>query len=223
MSDIINVYVVVEGQTEQTFVRDVLGPSLHHKKVYLYPALIGTPGHKGGNVCFDRAKKDIGMFLKQQHNVYVTTMFDYFRIEAGWPGKSSISNKISASKKAYAIEQATCEMIGKEFAKYNSDRFIPYVEMHEFEAILFSNSEVLAKKIGVKSSIIEDILDECVEPEEINDGPKTAPSKRLMSICNYRKVAMGTDISRAIGIRNIREKCPHFDEWLLKLESLRPL
>ena len=93
--------------------------------------------------------------------------------------------------------------------------------MHEFEALLFSNASILADKIGVDIGKIEDILDEFGEPEEIDDGQNTAPSKRLVRFRkDYRKVAMGKTISEAIGISTMREKCPHFNHWLTILEQL---
>jgi hypothetical protein len=69
----IEIYIIVEGQTEQTFVRDVLAPQMANKGIYLYPALIGKPGHKGGNIRFDRVKQDIGHFLKQRNDTYMGT------------------------------------------------------------------------------------------------------------------------------------------------------
>lgn len=84
----IEIYIIVEGQTEQTFVRDVLAPQMKHKEIYLLPSLIGKPGQKGGNIRFDRAKTDIGNFLKQRTGTYVSTMFDYFRIDSRWPGST---------------------------------------------------------------------------------------------------------------------------------------
>ena len=66
----VDIYIVVEGQTERTFVRDVLAPYMAVKGIYLYPALIGKPGHKGGNIHFDRAKNDIGNFLRQRKDTY---------------------------------------------------------------------------------------------------------------------------------------------------------
>ena len=72
----IEVYIIVEGQTEQTFVRDILAPEMLHKGVFLYPILIGVPGHRGGGVRFDRAKNDIGNFLKQRIDTYCSTVFD---------------------------------------------------------------------------------------------------------------------------------------------------
>lgn len=216
------IYIIVEGQTEQTFIRDLLGPTLSCKGIYLFPALIGNPGHKGGNIRFERAKRDIGNFLKQRPDIYVSTMFDYYGIETTWPGREGIQSSDTAMKKAEKMEDETLLVIKDLFPDQNAEkRFIPYIEMHEFEALLFSDAPTLAEKLDVNVAEINNILSECGEPEEINDNHKTAPSKRLQNLSyNYRKVAMGKTIADAIGIQTIREKCPHFNKWLNKLELL---
>ena len=218
----VNAYVIVEGQTEQTFVRDLLAPEMACKGVFLHPALIGKPGHKGGDIRFERAKEDIGRFLRQRSNTYISTMFDYFRLESEWPGNSSTQGCHTSVEKAEKIEDATLARMGDLFPDhYVEGRFVPYIEMHEFEALLFSDASILADKIGVAVAEIESVLDKFGEPEEIDDGPDTAPSKRLISLHNsYRKVAMGKTISEAIGIPTMREKCPHFGNWLIRLEQL---
>ena len=223
------VYIVVEGPTEQTFVRDVLAPKMANKSIFLYPILIGKPGHKGGDVRFERAINDIGNFLKQRSDTYISTMFDYFRIDSNWPGKNEINQKgqsgvsLSAIDKATIIENATHKKIVEIFSEYNSEnRFISYIEMHEFEALLFSDTDILANKLEINVSKIKEIIDEYDNcPEEINDNPDKAPSKRLEALSiGYRKVAMGKSISEAIGIKNIRTQCPNFNKWLTKLEQL---
>jgi len=224
----IEVYIIVEGPTEQTFVRDVLAPEMGYKGIFLYPALIGKPGHKGGDIQFDRAKKDIGNFLKQRPDTYISTMFDYFRIEATWPGKEKVlrtingGTRLNATDKAEKMEKATLVKIKNLFPDRGVEkRFFPYIEMYEFEALLFSDASILADKIGVDVSEIENILGKYGEPEEINDGPETAPSKRLIRLnSSYRKVAMGKTISDAIGVQAIRKKCRHFNNWLTRLEQL---
>ena len=225
----VHIFIVVEGQTEQTFVRDVLAPQMAPRKIYLYPALIGKPGHKGGDIRFEKAKNDIGNFLHQRNDTYITTMFDYFRIDSEWPGKADILRQINngtaltASQKAEILETATCQEIVRTFPGCNSEnRFIPYIEMHEFEALLFSDAIILAEKTEIDVSLIRKIIKKYNNPEEINDEPENAPGKRLESLKDgYRKVAMGKTISEAIGIAGIRRQCPHFHDWLTKLEQLK--
>lgn len=225
----VEIYIVVEGQTEQTFVRDVLAPQMADKEIYLYPTLIGKPGHKGGNVHFNIAMEDIGKFLKQRNNTYVSTMFDYFRIDTEWPGKDEISQKIqngdslTAIQKAEILETATINEIVKVFADYKAkSRFIPYIEMHEFESLLFSDADILAKEIGINVSYIKKILAGYNNPEEINDDPAKSPANQLKALNKgYRKIANGKTISEAIGIPTIRDQCTHFNNWLTKLEHLQ--
>ena len=224
----VDIYIVVEGQTEQTFVRDVLAPHMAHKGIYLHPALIGKPGHKGGDIRFDRAKNDIGIFLRQRNDTYVSTMFDYFRIDSQWPGRAKVQKQIrnggilTAVRKAEILEKETRDEIVKAFAGYNTEsRFIPYIEMHEFEALLFSDVHILAEITEVDVTEFEEILEEFISPEEINDDPNNVPSKKILELKNgYRKVAMGKTVSEAIGIQAIRRQCPHFSNWLSKLEHL---
>jgi len=225
----VNVYIVVEGLTEQTFIRDVLAPKMAVENIFLHPSLIGKPGHKGGDIRFERAVNDIGNFLKQREGIYVSTMFDYFRIDSNWPGKNEIYQKIQsgisipATDKAKIIENATHKKIIESFPEYYPEnRFIPYISMHEFEALLFSDANVLADKLEANVSEIKNIiLKHNNLPEEINDKPATAPSKRLESLKNdYRKIAMGKSIAASIGISTIRAKCKNFDKWLDKLETL---
>lgn len=225
----IEITIIVEGQTEQTFVRDVLAPQMANKGIYLYPALIGKSGHKGGNIRFDRVKNDIALFLRQRNDTYISTMFDYFRIDSKWPGRMKVDQKIrngatlTASHKAELLEAATHEDIVKTFSEFHSEkRFIPYIEMHEFEALLFSDANILAEKSKIEIWQIREIIEAYKNPEEINDDPVKSPSKRLETLnSQYRKVVMGKVITEAIGIQCIRKQCSHFNDWLTKLEELK--
>ena len=169
MSSCVEVVVVVEGQTEQTFIREVLAPEMAGKGVFLYAMLIGKSGHKGGNIRFERARNDVGRLLKQRPDTYVSSMFDFFRIEADWPGKREVlrlinsGTSLSATDKGEKLENVMLSEITESFSGYNPEvRFLPYIEMHEFEALLFSNASILANNINVRESEIKDIV--------LNDG-----------------------------------------------------
>lgn len=224
----LSIYIIVEGKTEQTFVRYVLAPTLANKKIFLHPVLIGKPGQKGGNVSFERAKRDIGLLLKQRRNTYISTMFDFSQIDPKWPGREEIQKKtnkgtiLTAAEKASILEKETHNEAVNLFSKYDAaSRFIPYIQMHEFESLLFSDEIVLAKNIGVERKEISTILQSYKNPEEINDEPSHSPSKYLMNLMpRYRKIAMGKTISESIGIETMRKSCSHFNEWLTRLEHL---
>jgi hypothetical protein len=225
MSDCVYVLALVEGQTERTFVKDVLKPFLQAKNIYMDATLVGKIG---GDVRFARAKKEIGMHLKHGGDTYITTMFDYFKIDPDWPGKSDViqamgtGTKITAHEKGVRMENATLEAIKTSFPNCQPEkRFIPYIQMHEFEALLFTDASELADKINTSKKDITDITKQFKTPEDINDHPNTAPCKRILKLKEgYQKVVMGTVISRAIGIPAIREKCHHFNDWLTRIEQL---
>ncbi len=223
MNNVTRVYAVVEGQTEQSFVA-----SNHFKEsigcnVTIAPILIGKrQGAGGGDVRFERAKRDIGKLLEQDPGAYVTTMFDYFRIDPKWPGMSEINQNMTVAEKTATLEAATKQAIQEAFPRTNAhERFVPYFAMHEFEAMLFSDPEILANTIGVNTEQIQSIVESCGEPEEINDGAATSPSKRILQMCpRYRKVVMGKKISKKTGLAKIRQECPIFNAWMEKLTAL---
>ncbi|MCK5797154.1 MAG: DUF4276 family protein [Deltaproteobacteria bacterium] len=225
MSD---VYIVVEGQTEQTFIRDVLAPEMGGRGLFLFAVLVGKPGHKGGDIRFERVSEDVIRFLKQRPDTYVSTMLDYSRIDINWPGADAVralcaeGTKVSASQKGEILEQETVARIEKILPENEiARRFLPYVEMHEFEALLFSNAEVLVRKMNVDMADIMEILGPYDGPEEINSDPEKTPSKRLLGFDPaYRKVAMGRILAAAVGVQEMRLQCPHFDGWLARLEGL---
>ena len=121
------------------------------------------------------------------------------------------------------MNEATAAAVLKLFpAQRPETRFIPYVSMHEIEALYFSDPVALAGKLGVRLKTIEAILHECGEPEKINHSNHTAPSKRLEEISDkFKKTATGIAIAKDIGIAKMRESCPLFDAWLTTLDNLK--
>lgn len=101
-------------------------------------------------------------------------------------------------------------------------RFIPYVMMYEFEALLFSDCKVFAESIGMPdiAATLSVIRNSFPSPEEINDSPQTAPSKRVESVVpGYQKPLFGNVVAHAIGLDVIRAECANFSDWLLRLEQ----
>ena len=218
----VRVYVLVEGQTEETFVKSVLQPHFNGRDIYLFPRLIGKPGHRGGIGEYPRARRDILHTLKQDAGAFCTTMFDYYGMPDSWPDREAARHKPLAEKPA-TIEDAILADISNELVEgYNCVRCIPYVQMHEFEALLFSSPKLLADGLELRNeSEVQRIRDQFQSPEEINDSQQTAPSKRIRGLnAGYSKVTDGVLISQKIGLNAMRAECPHFNEWIEKLQTL---
>ena len=214
------VYVICEGQTEETFVRELLYFHFLSKGVDLRPTLIGKPGHKGGNVSFDRLLIDIKMLLADKE-AYCTCFLDYYGLPSKFPGK--IIDKNSNFKQKFdLILNKLQEEVGKKLNN-SEKRFFPYIQMYEFEALLFSDPTNFALGID-RDDLANDfkkICDNFDNPEMINDSPETAPAKRIINLVgNYDKPVMGTLAAIEIGLETIRNKCPLFNDWLNKIESL---
>lgn len=225
MSDYAEIVVLVEGKTEQIFIQDIVSPYLAGKGVYITPIIISKPGQKGGDVRFSRVKNDIRLHLKQRPDTYLTLFVDFYGIMKDWPGFEEAKRQTTPSGKAETINSATKSQVNDLFGGNDSERrFIPYVAMHEFEAMLFSEPEELAAQLGVSQSRIDKILKECGEPEQIDDSPQTAPSKRLEDLSDrFKKASTGIAIAKATGLAKIRNQCPLFNKWLTDIESLEGL
>ncbi len=221
----INIQAIVEGQTEKNFIDIILAPYLATKSIFITAVMINKPGQKGGDVKFSRAKNDISNFLRQRKNVYVTTFIDLYGIKE-WPGKEHPQN-LTPEKKAEYVNNETKNRIDKICNEFNINinRFIPYIAIHEFESMLFSNSKILANNLGIDVKLIDSIISECGSPEDINNSPQTAPSKRLNGLINgeFKKTTTGIAILQEIGLKSIREKCIVFNNWINKLEQLEQL
>lgn len=214
------VRVLVEGQTEQTFARDVLAPLLAGHDVYLYPMLFGTGG---GIPKYAKARKDIVRSLKADSGLYCTTIVDFYGMPKDWPGREQGNSAGTSQEKAGIVENALMgDIAGEMGGSFNPERFIPYVQMHEFEAILFSDPVKFADLLGSPNLAepFQSICDEFDSPEEINDNYETAPSRRIKKVFSSYSKIDGVSAAKQIGLQAIRAKCPHFDQWLSKLEQI---
>ncbi len=221
--------VHVEGQTEESFVNQVLAPHLSARGFSNVGArLMGNARQRyqrGGIRAWATVRKDIVNHLKEDSACVVTTMADYYGLPQhgpkAWPGRAQAREHAfpcNAETVENALVTDVLEQMGPDF---NPERFIPYVMMHEFEAMLFSNCERFAEGIGEPKLApkFQGIRDTFGCPEEIDDSPETAPSKRIASLVpGYQKPLMGTLASLEIGLAAIRSSCPHFRSWLERLE-----
>lgn len=225
MSKPMNVIAVVEGKTEQLFIESILAPYLALKSIFIRATQISKPGQKGGDVKFERAQRDIGAHLKQRSDTYVTLFVDYYGIHSDWPGVSSLSPQAAPAWIAQTINTATRAAAMELYGDQRADlRFVPFVAVHEFEALLFSDPQKLAAGLGVGAGQVQAILDTFGAPEAINNDPNSAPSKRLDALSKtrkFRKNTTGITIAQDIGIEKMRENCPLFHDWLLELEQIQ--
>ena len=222
----IRVHVICEGQTEEMFVNEILAAPFHTKSISLLPALIGKPGHKGGNFKFERLLTDVRARLLGDTKAYCTTFFDFYGLPEEFPGKEQ-SNALSAmSQKAENLLAAMTKQIQANLGEGPLKRFVPYVQMYEFEGLLFSHPEKLAQ--GIYQAHLREpfqkIRDAFDSPEDINNSPVKAPSKRIEKLFSaYDKPVHGSLAAIEIGLDIIRQECPRFDAWLRVLEALKPL
>jgi hypothetical protein len=218
----VRVHVLVEGQAEETFAREVLLPYFAQYEIYLFPRRLGKPGHKSGVCKYPLAQREILLTLKQEVQTFCTTMFDYYAMPPDWPKRKEARRKPFAERSAMVEDAMLADISSQLGARFNSSRFIPYVQMHEFEALLFSDPKALADGLKLANdAAVQSIRDQFHCPEEINDSCQTAPSKRIKSLNRgYDKVLQGVLISKKIGLNVMRAQCPHFKEWVGKLETL---
>jgi hypothetical protein len=222
MNRFVEIVALVEGKTEQIFIQDLVAAYLAPRGIYITPIQISKPGQKGGDVKFARVQNDIGMHLKQRPDTYLTLFVDYYGINAEWPGLTKAKGEATPAGKAAQVNAATKGEVNAQFGELNSDRrFIPYIAMYEFEALLFSGPDQLAEQLQVPRKSIDRILEQCGEPESINDSQNTAPSKRLEKLSSqFKKTTTGIAVAKAIGLTKIRECCPIFNGWLTEIEGL---
>jgi len=219
--------VIVEGETEQTFVRDQLAAHLALHNTTVWPVLPGRHRRRGGVKKWEVASQDIVRTLKEGR--YCSTMFDYYAMPPDWPGRAAAAAKPWRDR-ADCVEESVHSAITEAMgARFNPNYFIPYVQLHEFEALAFADVSVLASvlaPIGRRSpqALAEElgkILNEAGDPEAIDDGFDTCPSRRIGNIVRaYKKRAQGPIVTSRIGIEAIRQRCLHFGQWLTRLETL---
>lgn len=211
-------YIVVEGQTEEEFVKSLLAPFFQDMGIYAYPLIIHTSkGHKGGFVNYEHLKNDIVRLLKSQgQDVIVSMLVDFFRCPEV-PEKDIWSIIPNHVERVVEMEMA----IKKDI---NDWRFVPYIQLHEFEALLLSSDEGFKKYFSDKEILeLQGIIESYENPEDINSSPEGAPSKRLLRIVpDYDKVVYGNIIALEIGLKLIVDRCPRFKAWTeLLIEKCR--
>lgn len=216
------VLILVEGQTEERFVKDVLQPYLCGVGVHPEPKIVTTkrvkhgPDFKGGITAFQKVEDDLRRLLQDTNAALITTMIDYYGLPHDFPGKRNLQGNNSLER-AKELEAALEQ-------HFNAGRkFVAYLMIHEFEAFLFSIPATLAEVMNDPSmrKQLEGIRNEFPTPEDINDDPRTTPSARLLRLFPaYRKRLHGPMTTGRIGLDTMRRECAHFNQWVSRLEHL---
>ena len=221
-------YLFAEGRAEQTFAATVLGPHLAGYGVFMHnPVLIAHAHkkqrtHRGGGRNFHAMQKDIVRFLRQDtaSDAFFTTMIDLYALHRGFPGaEATQAHQGDPYRRVQMLEESWAE-------ETDDDRFIPHIQLHEYEAYLFSDIAVLEHFYGDRKrdvNRLQESVGAIHSPEMIDDGPQTAPSKRIISFIpryDADKSTVGVQAAARIGLPEIRRKCPHFAAWLERLEAL---
>lgn len=221
------VFVVCEGQTEETFVRDVLAPAFY-PRLNLIGQIIGTsPGRKGGALSYQRVQRHLRNTLRQTSAPFVTTLFDLYRLDNEFPGYADAAGKPLEQRLSLLNTKFHADVVG--VAGCQSKQFLPYIQPYEFEALLFSDVPTLVgleTKWASAEPKLQAVRDGAETPEHINDGPATKPAAHLerhLTRPSYRKTLHGPIAASRIGLATIEQQCRHFSAWVASLRALAAL
>ncbi len=215
------IIIICEGPTEQVFCKTNLYAHMLEKNIFIQTPLIKHS--RGGIVKWQILKLQIETHLKSDPTALVTTFIDYYGLYSkynfpSWDDCEKIPEK---NKRMDAFEIAMSESIQDNYRH----RFIPYLQLHEFEGLLFNDIDIIYNIIPpndiVHKEELEKVFTDYDNPEMINNKKETSPSHRLERIIKgYNKVVYGDILSEAIGLERIRNKSPRFDSWITKLENI---
>jgi hypothetical protein len=215
--------VLVEGQTEEQVVNECLGPYLLAKGLDLRPTivktkrLVGGAAFKGGVLSYSQVRRELGFLLHDTGASVITTLLDYYALPDDFPGMSDRPTGSSKDRVEH-VERAWASSVEHR-------RFVPHLALHELEAWVFASPSYLeAWMFDDDAAVIAAIAAVAAAhqtPEDIDEGVQTAPSKRLRNaFAAYQKTLHGPLALSAIGIDRIRAVCPHFVQWLARLEAV---
>jgi hypothetical protein len=218
-------YITAEGETEEAFAMSVICEHLVNYDVNVLCRRILTKkdklkSYRGGITNYSKAKNDIKRWMleDQSNEAVFTTMFDYYALPSNFPGFEEVKNLNNVYDKVLFLEEKMKDDIGDR-------RFIPYIQLHEFESLIFSKIEYLEYEYLDRTEEIQKLKKQLEEfnrnPELINDGRETAPSKRIEKLIpEYKKVFAGNNVAKLIGIEHMKNNCTHFRAWIEKLERI---
>ncbi|TAE38652.1 MAG: DUF4276 family protein [Sphingobacteriales bacterium] len=215
------VIIICEGETEKEFCTKIISPFFASKNIHIQSPLIKKT--MGGMVKWSELKKQITLHLKNDKTAFVTTLIDYYGLYSKYqfPSWDESLNVVDKNFRMDFLETKMLEDIDEQF-RY---RYLPYIQLHEFEGLLFTEIYVFFEQIPTHELVgIEELKQTFIDfsnPEMINDKKETSPSNRLQRIIKgYNKVVYGNYLADAIGLEKIRNKSYRFNNWLNKIENL---
>lgn len=207
--------IVVEGDTEKEFIDSVLSPYLYAKGLQSV-SCFKIKHTKGGLTKYRHLKTDLLNCLSEK-DVLVSTLIDFYALPKDFPQYEEATKIVDKVERLTFLENAIVEDIQAENDEYFPN-LIPYIQLHEFEALVFSSLKSISLLFGddeADFTEIQKIIDTHPNPEDINDNAKTAPSKRLLKLIKgYHKVVDGIMIIEETGIETVLKKCPRFNNWV---------
>ena len=219
---------IVEGQTEERFVNTVLRDHFAARSIVAVAHCVTTRREqraehlrrRGGLTTYRHARDDIHRWVREDggRDARFTTMFDLYRLPTDFPGYEEAAEAPDPYARVGILEVALSEAVG-------DTRFVPYIQLHEFEALLFADPSKLDTQFPDRPLAIQQLVETAREvgsAELVDDGPTTAPSKRIVAaIPEYqsRKASAGPIVAAKIGLPVLQSECPHFREWLDRLTA----
>ncbi|MDN4165516.1 DUF4276 family protein [Cytophagales bacterium LB-30] len=209
--------IVVEGDTEKEFVDKVLSPYLYSKGL-LSVNCFKIKHTRGGLTKYQHLKTDL-INCVYEKNVVVTTLIDFYALPKDFPKYEEAKKIINKVERLVFLENAISVDLESEKGE-SFPNLLPYIQLHEFEALVFSSIDAIKSLYSnedAKLNELEQIILAYPNPEDINDSPQTAPSKRLINnqlIKGYNKVNDGIMIIEEAGIDTVLQKCSRFKTWV---------
>lgn len=217
--------VYVEGATEEFFVNRILRNHLAQSGVIVErPILAATSmlptGQRGGFINWPAVEADLRILFSTDPSpdVRFTTMLDTYAMPVGVPGYPGPSLGSRTAAEVDAIQSAWA-------AHFGEPRFVPYLQRHEFEALVLAHPPALHAVFPQYTpalTALEQSIAAIANPEDINDGSTTHPSARLRNaIPSYEilKASNGLFVLLEAGLENVRNRCPRFQAWLDQWEQ----
>lgn len=215
------VIIICEGETEKEFCNTILAPYFAKRNLFIQAPLIKKS--MGGIVKWAELKKQITVHLRVDLQAIVTTFIDYYGLYSkyNFPLWNEAEQQPNKNKRMEILERGMLESIDDAIRF----RFIPYLQLHEFEGLLFNEISIFYEQIPKYELVGIDELTQTFKqysnPEMINNNKGTSPSQRLKRIIHgYNKIVHGIILAEAIGLEKIKAKSPRFNDWIIKLINL---